>query len=99
MDRNLWASVLQTSEDLEGACAWPGERGKGTAPDGRLTRVYDSQAEVGQHQDHVQVLKLLLQDDPVGLQAGQLHLQPLLLVLKEHQSVQAASSKTFQWNE
>lgn len=77
---------------------WPGERGKGTAPDGWLTHVYYSQAEVGQHQDHVQVLKLLLQDDPVGLQAGQLHLQPLLPILKEH-SVQAAGSKTFQGNE
>lgn len=78
---------------------WPGERRKGTAPDGWLTRVCYSQAEVGQHQDHVQVLKLLLQDDPVGLQAGQLHLQPLPPVLKEQQRVQAASSKTFQGNE
>jgi len=45
-------------------------------------RVHHLQAEVGQHQHHVQVLKLLLQDDPVGLQAHQLYLQPLLLVLK-----------------
>ena len=47
-----------------------------------LTHVHYSQAKVGQHDDCVQVLKLLLQDDPIGLQAGQLHLQPLLSVLK-----------------
>lgn len=39
-------------------------------------------AEAGQHQHHVQVLKLLLQDDAVGLQARQLRLQPLLLALQ-----------------
>lgn len=79
-DRNLPRPGLSGPVGTRRERVWA--RGEGLQWPGGLTRVHDLQAEVGQHHHHVQVLQLLGQDEPIGLQACELHLQPLLLALE-----------------